>query len=574
MSAVLFLALSAVVPAKAAGYDYISDFAIYGYSWGFAFTKDGKNYARINGQVIGPYESEVTGLNLSNNNWGFWYFALGKYYANIKGQIYGPFDDKGSLVVLDENWAFGYTSFGKEYALIKGQIYGPFDDVRELSISESGKWGILYSMNGRDYVKINGQDYGPYDWATHVRVGNPNWGFYYWQGTNYNANINGQVYGPFTEIGDFQVSDNNWGFVYGEENENLLYKVNIKGQLLGPYVDAWDLQITDKNWGFVYQVNGQDFININGKPVGPYYAVGSLQLSYDNWSFWYHKDSSGLDYVSIRGQEYGPYKWVHSPSLKVADKNWMFMYIDTDAPNHLATHYVNVNGQVLGPYGNFFGGVVSEHNWGFIFSQYEDGQDRYYIQYGLVRYGQDSEAGVADDGADSTNGQIGPENQNASHVLMRAEGDEKVYKILGGKRLFIPNELAFEAQGLSWGDITVVSPESLEVMPRIKLIKGADEKIFYFTESGLKRHIPNETVFLSYGNKWEDIVSVSQTELDSISNNDLIKLSGSNSFYKLENGKKRLVEASAFVRLGVDRNKVAPVNQTEFNGYPTGSSIN
>jgi len=70
------------------------------------------------------------------------------------------------------------------------------------------------------------------------------------------------------------------------------------------------------------------------------------------------------------------------------------------------------------------------------------------------------------------------------------------------------------------------------------------------------------------------VVSVSGTELNAYPDNNLIKQEGDNKVYKLESGQKRWIKtAEAFNRLKYDWNKVAPVNSTEVNVYPTGTEI-
>lgn len=102
-----------------------------------------------------------------------------------------------------------------------------------------------------------------------------------------------------------------------------------------------------------------------------------------------------------------------------------------------------------------------------------------------------------------------------------------------------------------------------------------DPKVYYVTESGMKRHIPNIEVFNSYGNKWEDVIVLPLTNVSSYPDNILIKLESDPKVYKLENGQKRWIQtAEAFNRLKFNWSKIAPVNSVELNFYPTGSIIN
>ena len=159
--------------------------------------------------------------------------------------------------------------------------------------------------------------------------------------------------------------------------------------------------------------------------------------------------------------------------------------------------------------------------------------------------------------------------------LLRAIGHYKVYRIIDGKQLWIPTVSAFNAQGLKWEDVQEVSQTEVNQYPRAKLLQATgDPKVYYITESGLKRHLINPQVFTSYNNKWEDIVQVTPAELNSYSDNILIKAQGDYKVYKIEDNKKRWIKTNeAFNRLNYDWSKIAPVNTTEINAYPIGTDI-
>jgi len=159
--------------------------------------------------------------------------------------------------------------------------------------------------------------------------------------------------------------------------------------------------------------------------------------------------------------------------------------------------------------------------------------------------------------------------------LLRAVGQERVYKVVNGKLIWVPTVSAFNAQGLKWSDVQNVDASRLNQYPRAKLLQASgDPKIYYITESGLKRHIPNETIFDSYGNKWEDVVRVTSAEINSFPDATLIKAEDGYQVYKIENGQKRWIKTdAAFKRLKLDWNKVTPVNSAELDAYPEGAVI-
>jgi hypothetical protein len=160
-------------------------------------------------------------------------------------------------------------------------------------------------------------------------------------------------------------------------------------------------------------------------------------------------------------------------------------------------------------------------------------------------------------------------------TLLKSESTNKIYEVIDNKKLWIPTVEAFNKVGLEWGDVQNVSEAKANQYSRLKLARIAgDPRVYYLTEGGLKRWIPNEQVFTSYNNKWEDVVEISPTKLNIYPNNILIKLDNETRVYKLENNQKRWIKtAEAFNRLGFDWTKIAPVNQTEFNYYQEGAQI-
>ena len=163
----------------------------------------------------------------------------------------------------------------------------------------------------------------------------------------------------------------------------------------------------------------------------------------------------------------------------------------------------------------------------------------------------------------------------ATTNLLKAIGQERVYKVVNNKLLWVPTISAFNAQGLKWSDVQSVDTTQLNQYQRAKLLQiNGDQKIYYITESGLKKHILNESVFNSYNNKWEDVVTVDAAVINSYPDANLIKAEDGYQVYKLENGQKRWIKTdAAFKKLKLDWNKVVPVNSTELAAYPDGAAI-
>ena len=159
--------------------------------------------------------------------------------------------------------------------------------------------------------------------------------------------------------------------------------------------------------------------------------------------------------------------------------------------------------------------------------------------------------------------------------LLKAMNRNKIYRIINGRRLWIPTVSSFKSQKLDWGDVEETDNTEIERYPELKLIKAKnDPKVYYITKNGLKRHIINPQVFDLYGNKWEDVVEVSSEIVTSLPEANLIKEQNGYKVYKVEGDKKRWIKsAEAFSKYNYDWSKVVPVNETELKYYEEGEEI-
>lgn len=164
--------------------------------------------------------------------------------------------------------------------------------------------------------------------------------------------------------------------------------------------------------------------------------------------------------------------------------------------------------------------------------------------------------------------------------LVRVPGQQEIWRIKNGWRHWIPTVDVFYDYGYSKEKIEPITPAQLALLPRVDHLKLASGqgKVYYITESGMKRELPNLNVFYSYGNKLEEIAEVSQKEFDAYPNVETIKFNDHWRVYKLEkqNGQivKRWIKSpQAFERHGFDWARIAPVNWTEINAYPTVEAV-
>lgn len=165
--------------------------------------------------------------------------------------------------------------------------------------------------------------------------------------------------------------------------------------------------------------------------------------------------------------------------------------------------------------------------------------------------------------------------RSSARPLVRAQNDARVFAIVNNQRFWIPDAQTFEAAGYRWSDVRVVSSGTVGQYDRLRLVReGSDARIYYLTEGGLRREIPNPEVFNSYGNRWEDVVSIGSAELNAYPSVRFMRASGESRVYQLENGERRWVStAAAFNRISGRWDQIAPVNATELAAYTLGRDI-
>lgn len=81
-------------------------------------------------------------------------------------------------------------------------------------------------------------------------------------------------------------------------------------------------------------------------------------------------------------------------------------------------------------------------------------------------------------------------------------------------------------------------------------------------------------IFLSYGDRMEDVQIISSKEMESYIISNLIRLAGSTDVYLIQGEtKKKIYNAAVFDRYNFSWDQVINVNQTELNYYKDGGYL-
>ncbi len=108
--------------------------------------------------------------------------------------------------------------------------------------------------------------------------------------------------------------------------------------------------------------------------------------------------------------------------------------------------------------------------------------------------------------------------------------------------------------------------------PGIKQAKIADNPTVYYLDHarGLKKSYVSAKAFLAYGNKWSDIKVIGNAELDKWPEARLVKADNSQSVYYIANGQKALIQSEQqFIDSGFKWQDIITVSQADLDEYKT-----
>ena len=159
-------------------------------------------------------------------------------------------------------------------------------------------------------------------------------------------------------------------------------------------------------------------------------------------------------------------------------------------------------------------------------------------------------------------------------VFRSADGSE-VYIIVNGKKRHIPSLKAFEALGLTWSRVLVVSQAVADAAEGDVLIKSVNSPAVYLISGGKKRHVKDPSEFEGQGLDWSDITAVSGSELafyPTVSAVTLLRVSGDAKVYFISSGQRHWVPSeAAFNKRGFKWDDIVIVDESERDKYKEGA---
>lgn len=163
-----------------------------------------------------------------------------------------------------------------------------------------------------------------------------------------------------------------------------------------------------------------------------------------------------------------------------------------------------------------------------------------------------------------------------TEALVKIADQPSVFAILGGKKHLIPNAEIFSSYGYKWEDIKIISLKELNSYPDVRLVKTSDNPEVYFLDltKNLKKAHPSPEVFLAYGNKWEDIRIINEKDLAFYKDAKLVKTKNTPAVYVLEGNNRRLIPSSyVFESLGYKWEEIIEISNIDLNSYALASAV-
>ncbi len=175
-------------------------------------------------------------------------------------------------------------------------------------------------------------------------------------------------------------------------------------------------------------------------------------------------------------------------------------------------------------------------------------------------------------------------------TLMKGPGEE-AYLVEGGKKRHITSALTFRLRGYKWREIRAVDARVITIhesadpvlLPDRTLVRVVNTPSVYRIKGKEREPVPSAGVFKANGFRWENILIISQPELEFYNpgaavpypDGIAVRAQGEEKVYLFEGGKRYWVTtASAFRSLGLSWAKVILTNAGELIRYAEAGALN
>lgn len=159
-----------------------------------------------------------------------------------------------------------------------------------------------------------------------------------------------------------------------------------------------------------------------------------------------------------------------------------------------------------------------------------------------------------------------PRSRFKDGMLIRGEGDEKVYVITSNKRRWIRDEQVFNSYGFSWQDIRVFEKIIVDSIPFNNFLTVDGRDIYALNDFGYKRRLKSSDVLSFYSIDSNSVVYINQAEFLKYPVSRVLRKSSSENLYSINNGVLQPL-VSPFLLPQFTWEEVHVINQREFEDY-------
>jgi hypothetical protein len=163
--------------------------------------------------------------------------------------------------------------------------------------------------------------------------------------------------------------------------------------------------------------------------------------------------------------------------------------------------------------------------------------------------------------------------------LVKKDNEPTVYLVNQNQKFPIPNPEAFNNWGFRWKDVKIdnATVDALPTGPFLnRLAKGSSPQV-YLMDRGRKNPIPNPDIFVNWGFRWQDIVTLSDAFINSRPTGPTLKRIAKGSspqVYLMDQGQKKPIpDQATFTRWGFRWQDLVVVSDSFLSYYPLGKTL-
>jgi len=157
-----------------------------------------------------------------------------------------------------------------------------------------------------------------------------------------------------------------------------------------------------------------------------------------------------------------------------------------------------------------------------------------------------------------------PNNKFQDGMLIRGEGDSRVYVMRANKKRMLRTESAFLSYGYSWGNVYTLPSGAIAEIPNDKLVRvSGASAVYVLNEAGYKRRVLNPKVMSSYEWTGADVATINQTEFGTYPETEIVMREGDTRVFSIRE-KRAIGTMEMLSSLGYAPESVHVVNATDF----------